>query len=187
MNPSIQELVAAARRQQAREVILLPNNPNVVLAAQQAAQLEGAPLLRVVQTQTLPQGVAALLAFNPERTAQENVEAMSQAAHTLKTGEITRAVRDTEMDGVACKAGQCIALLEGRLVASGDEERGVLHGLLRLVNPQEGSLVTLYYGQGVSDQQAQETAQGVRDQFPGTEVEVAYGGQPLYSYLLSIE
>ncbi|MSQ41072.1 MAG: DAK2 domain-containing protein [Dehalococcoidia bacterium] len=187
MNPSIQELVHSARRQQAKEVILLPNNPNVVLAAQQAALLEREPRLRVVEARTLPQGVAALLAFNPERGAEENVEAMGQAARSLQTGEVTRAVRDTEMDGVSCKAGQCIALLEGRLVASGEEETKVLYELLALANPQEGSLITLFYGQGVSDPQAQETAQSVRGQCPGTEVEVAYGGQPLYTYLISIE
>ena len=187
MNPSIEELLEVAQQQEAKEVIILPNNPNVVLAAQQAARLGEQPPLWVVETRTLPQGVAALLAFNPERGGQENLEAMVQAARSLQTGEITRAVRDTEMDGVSCKAGQAIALLDGRLVAAGDEEMEVVHALLSQAILQDGSLVTLYYGEGVSLQQAQETSQRIVEGFPGAEVEVVGGGQPLYSYVLSVE
>ncbi len=187
MNPSIQDLLRAAQRQQAREVILLPNNPNVVLAAQQAARLSKEPVLRVVQSETLPQGVAALLAFNPERDVAQNVARMGEAGRAVRTGEVTRAARDTELDGVACKAGQAIALLDGRLVASGDDEAAVMDRLLSLAALKEDSLVTLYYGVDVPSQQAEETAARVRERFPQVEVEVAHGGQPSYPYLLSIE
>ena len=186
MNSSSQELLDAVQRLGAAEVIILPNNPNVVLAAQQAAGLTETPLL-VVEARTIPQGVAALLAFNPEASARENLEAMQQAARSVQTAEVTRAVRDAEMDGIRCRAGQAIALLEGRLVVCGEEETEVLYSLLDSVSLQEGSLVTLYYGQEVSLEQAQEASDRIGQRFPGAEVEVVYGGQPLYAYILSIE
>jgi DAK2 domain fusion protein YloV len=187
MNPSIQELIEVARRQKAQEIIVLTNNPNVVLAAQQAADLFDDSALLVIATETLPQGVASLLAFNPDLSGRDNIDAMTLAARAIKTGEITQADRDTEMDGVLCRAGQFIGLLDGRLVVAGDEEIEVLTELISHAEPEEGSLITLYYGEGVSLDQAQETGDQIIDASPGTEVEIVYGGQPLYTYILSIE
>lgn len=187
MNPSTQELIDVARKEKAQEIIILPNNPNVALVAQQAANLVDDSALLVLDTETLPQGVASLLAFNPELSGRDNMDAMILAARSIRTGEITRAGRDTEIDGVLCRAGQFIGLLDGHLIVSGDEEVEVLTELISRSEPEDGSLITLYYGEGVSLGQAQQSGDHILEASPGAEVEIVYGGQPLYTYILSIE
>ena len=186
MNPSVQEIVEAVEGVSAREVILLPNNPNVVSAANQVSEVSTKEV-RVVPATTIPQGIAAILAFNSERDVEENLSAMQSMLPSVRTGEICSAVRPALLNGVAVKEGQTIALLERELVAAGDDPADVLMKLLREANVSEGDLVTLYWGQSLTPGEADEARQRVETSLPGVEVEVVPGGQPHYDYIVSIE
>ncbi|MFQ5860833.1 MAG: DAK2 domain-containing protein, partial [Dehalococcoidia bacterium] len=186
MNPSIQELLAAVEATAAQRVIVLPNNDNAVPAASQMASLASRPV-HVIPTGTLPQGVAALLAFNPEEGLEANLKTMEQAVSGVRTLEVTRAVRPVSIGGVEVGEGQTIALLEGTLAAAGDSLPEVVQDALTRVGPGKGSLVTLYYGAGVSQEEAGQLAAYLRQNLPQVEVETVHGDQPHYSYLISIE
>ena len=200
MNPSTRELLDAARGTGAMEVILLPNNPNIVPAARQAAALAEAPSgqfsvengedaekmkLHVIPSQSIPQGVAALLLFNPE--GDPDLELMEKALATVKTVEVTTAVRSVTLEGLTVEEGQYIGLLEGELVAAGDSAYSALEQALVKGEPAEGQLVTLYWGADVQEDEASNAADELRACIPGVEVEVVYGGQPYYHYIASLE
>lgn len=185
MNPSAEELLAGIREARAEDVILLPNNKNIVMAARQAAKLAEARV-HMVPTTSMAGGVAALLAYNAEHGPGENALAMAAAAAGLRVAEVTRAVRDAMIGGVAVAAGQAIALVDGELRLSADnEEDAVLRALDLMV--ADASLVTLYAGGDVDDAAVERLAARIRAIRPGLEVEAVRGGQPAYSYLLSVE
>ena len=184
MNPSAQELVEASQRSSSAHVVLLPNNPNVVLAAQQAAELAETPCT-VVPSRSIPQGIAALLAFKPDMDAGANAQAMTRALDTVRSGEVTTAVRASKVGGAPVKAGQSIAFLEGELVAAAATPERALEQLLETAGLEPGALVTLYWGGDTQDAAA--AADSVRRRWPEVEVEVVHGGQPHYHYLVSIE
>ncbi len=186
MNPSCQQLLDAVEALGAEETVLLPNNSNVVLAAQQAADLSPTPL-RVVPSSTIPQGIAAMIAFNDQADLEANVEAMSGALDEVRSGEIVTAVRDAHVDGQAVREGDVMASLDGVLVASGASCEEVLEALVAGAEPPEGSLITLYWGGDMTEAEAEECAPKLQQRFPGVEVEVVKGGQPFYHYLVSIE
>ena len=202
MNPSTQELLIAAGKVGARDMILLPNNANIVPAARQAASIasqspdllpmearEGSQgmTLHVVPSRTIPQGVAALLAFNPEGDLGNNLESMERALATIKTIEVTCAVRPANIGQLAVNEGDFIGLLDGELVATGDSAISALERTLSEGGPEGGDLVTLYWGEEIQETQALEAAARLRESTPGLEVEVVYGGQPLYPYIASLE
>ena len=193
MNPSAGELLEEARSTGAGDVILLPNNPNVIPAARQAASLadeiQDGPeqRLTVVSSRSLPQGVAALLAFNPEEGAEYNLKSMQEAISEIRSIEVTRAVRSSTVGGIAVAEGQYIGLLEGDLVVAGKTASSVLQEVLGKCGPEEGQLVTLYRGEDTGEAEAAAAAASIRAGFPGVDVEVVYGGQPLYHYLVSLE
>ena len=186
MNPSAGELLEAVKRTLALHVVLLPNNPNILMAARQAAELS---LVRctVVASRSVPEGIASILALSPDLDAEANVEAMTAALADVRSGEVTTSVRDTTMKGVAVGKGHAIGLLGGELVAVADTPHEALLGLLGGAEVSDGSLVTLYWG-GDTDQAAAAAAvEMVRERWPGVEVELVAGGQPHYHYLVSIE
>jgi dihydroxyacetone kinase-like predicted kinase len=184
MNPSTADLLEAVEATGAEEVVLLPDNPNVVLAAEQAARLAGRPV-EVVPTRSLQAGLAALVAFNPERSAEENAAEMSASLQGLATGEVTVASRDASVDGVAAKEGEFLGLLNEKALAAGQSfpevARAVAEGLL--AEPRD--LLTLVTGRdapplnGLVDELA--------ERHPGLEIDVQEGGQPHYPLLLSAE
>ena len=186
MNPSSAQLLDAVRKANAEHTILLPNNPNIVMAANQAADL-GEGKVSVVGSRSIPQGIAAMLAFNPDLDAEANVAAMTAAMDGVRAGEVTTAVRSTTIDGVAVEAGQAIALLDGKLVAAGATPNDALLNMLDRASVEDGSLVTLYCGAGNPNMTGQEAANSIQLRFSGVEVEVLDGGQPHYHYLVSIE
>ena len=186
MNPSVQELKDAAERANAEAVVLLPNNRNVVPAAEQAAESAGKPVY-VVPTKSMPQGVAAALAFDADAGAEENAEDMTEAAGDVRTGEVTTAVRSASVDGVDVEAGQLMGLLEHRVVAAGGGLPDVVAAVLREAEVSEGELVTLYAGEPVAEDDGASVADALAAAFPGVELEVMRGGQPHYHFLLSIE
>ncbi|MGI9147909.1 MAG: DAK2 domain-containing protein [Chloroflexota bacterium] len=186
MNPSVQEILAAVNTSGRQELIILPNNTNLILTARQVAELTP-HRVAVVPTETTPQGVAALLAFNFEADLQTNVEAMQRAAGDVHTVEVTRSVRDAEVDGVQVKSGDMLGIYDGHVVeASGSAEDALVRTLDRASVPA-CEIVTIYYGAGTSDKDAHAAARRIQDAHPGLAVEVVMGGQPHYPYVVSLE
>jgi DAK2 domain fusion protein YloV len=186
VNPSVQEILAAVNSSGYKELIILPNNSNIVQTARHVQELT-THTVSVVPTETPPQGIGALLAFNFQADMRTNVGAMEQAAHAVHTVEVTRAVRDAEVDGVAVKAGEMLGIYDGRIVgtsAAADEAlvRTLSHAPLDALE-----IVTIYWGAGASEDQAQTVAARVRETHPGLAVEVVEGGQPHYPFVVSLE
>ena len=186
MNPSTQELMDAAERSAGAEIRLLPNNPNVILAANQAASLYG-PALHVIPSRSIPQGIAALLAFNEDQSLESNLKAMEEALDTVKTIEVTEAVRASNLGGFRVTRGQYIALVEGHMVAAGDSPSSVLEQAVLKSGTSRGNLVTLYWGASLKERDAEKAAERLATLIPGLEVELHEGGQPLYHYIASVE
>ena len=186
MNPSTEELLQAVDSVPADNVIILPNNKNVVLTANQVLSLTHKKVV-VVPTETIPQGVAALLAFNYQAGFEQNVEAMKGAKAGVRTAEITIAVRSVQIGGVPVKKGEIIALLDGDLGAHGDDMFSVIAEVLEKAEAAEKELVTVYYGVEVERVAAEEVARFIRGKCPGQDVELVDGGQLFYHYLISVE
>jgi len=189
MNPSIQDIVDAAQAVRAREVIVLPNNGNVVLTARKASEVPdlAQTKLHVVPTKTVPQGLAALLAMSPSASLGENIEKMSEAVGKVKTGEITYAVRDSAANGLTIREHDIIGLFDGDLKAVGQDIFEVAGSLFSQMHSAEDGIATILYGAGVNGEDAEALASSLRHQYPDVEFEVQYGGQPLYYYLISVE
>ena len=192
MNPSTGELLQAARNTGAQQVVLLPNNSNIVPAARQAATIaEGNPMVSVLPARTIPQGLAALLCFNPEGGVDPNLEAMAKALGEVRTLEITRAVRDATLGGVAVLEGQFMGLLEGSLVSTADSAMAALcqaiSSTMAKEDPVSPELVTLYWGDNTSEEQASLAAEELGRAHPKLDIQVVYGGQPHYPYIASLE
>lgn len=185
-NPSTEEIFQAIDKLPTDRVVILPNNKNIFLAAEAARDLS-AKQVAVVPSRSVPQGIAALMALNPNRDVAANAQAMEQALSLVKTGEMTRATRSVELDGVAVKAGSIIGLVDGKLCSSGSDEDVVLDEMLARLEVEECGIVTLYYGADVTGERAAEAADHIRQRFPELEVEVVEGGQPHYFYILGAE
>jgi DAK2 domain fusion protein YloV len=185
-NPSISQLLQAAKVTGAREVIILPNNKNIVVAAEQAASLENSHL-HVVPSHTIPQGVAALLAFNPEETWEHNLKVMQEAIAHVVTIEVTQAVRSTSLGGIEVTAGQYIGLLEGQFATVGETAEMALQSALTQIGLSQEQVVTLYWGADTRQEQVEAMRRVLEGQAPGIQVDVVYGGQPHYQYLASVE
>jgi DAK2 domain fusion protein YloV len=185
-NPSTGELLKAVGEVRAREILILPNNPNVVLAARQVAAMADRPVV-VVPTRNAAEGFAALLALDPTLDAAANVGPMTEAARAVQTVVVTEAVRDATIGGTKVKRGQTIVLDpdDGLVAASSDREKAVLAAMKALQPGYE--LVTLFYGDGADLTEAEGMAQRIGAQVPGIEVEVRHGGQPYYRYLIAAE
>jgi len=186
MNPSTQDILAAFENLPTDKVIILPNNKNIVMAANQAKDVT-VKKVAVVPSRTVPQGLAAMLALQPDGEVDAVAEKMIKALSLVKTGEITIATRTVEIDGVSVKDGQVIALLDGKLVVSaGSVEEGCL-GLLEKAGAMEHEIITLFYGQDMNHSEANRIADIVRAKYPKQEVEVQEGGQPHYQFIISVE
>ena len=186
MNPSVSELLKAIESVPADKVILLPNNKNIILTATQALSLTSKKV-KVVPTRSIPQGVAALLAFDFELDVEANAEAMEEAASRVKTVEITKAIRTTQVGGLKIRKGQAIGLLDDELVAAGDSIVQVLTDSLAKAGIEQAEVVTIYYGADIQPAEAEEIAAKIRRGYPYLQVEVVHGGQPHYNYIVSLE
>jgi dihydroxyacetone kinase-like predicted kinase len=185
-NPSTGELLDAVRATTADELLILPNNPNVILAARQVAAMADVPV-HVVPTRNCAEGIAALLELDPQRSAAENAGPMSEAGRAVQTLQVTEAVRDATVSGRKVRKGQAMVLDpdDGLLAVDGDAQRAVLTALARL---EAGyGLLTIYYGADATLDEAETLALRVREAAPGVDVEVVHGGQPHYRYLISAE
>jgi DAK2 domain fusion protein YloV len=186
MNPSVDDFLNAIDALHARSVVLLPNNGNIVMTAQQAASLSKIPT-RVVATKTLPQGIAAAIGFNFTADLESNVSAMTAAAGRITTGEITTSTRTVNINGVAVRNGQTIGLINDKLAVAGDSVADATMALLTAARAGESELITLYYGNGMSESDAEGIADAVRSAYPDQSIEVAFGGQPHYFFVIGIE
>ncbi|WP_169237650.1 DAK2 domain-containing protein [Candidatus Roseilinea sp. NK_OTU-006] len=186
MNPSVDDFLNAIAKANARSVILLPNNGNVIMTAEQAAEISETPAC-IVATRTVAQGIAAAIAFNPDASAEENAAAMREAAQRVTTGEITVSTRDATINGVRVRAGQVIGLIDDQLAVADDGIPATLLALLEKANARERELITLFYGNGLTEAEATPIAEAVRQTYPSHQVELVAGGQPHYYFIVSIE
>lgn len=186
MNPSTQDILAAFENLPTDKVIILPNNKNIIMAANQAKEVT-VKNVQVVPTRTVPQGLAAMLSYMPDGDVEDTAKKMNRAMSAVKTGEITVATRSVEIDGVTVKDGQVIALLDGKLVVSAESvEQGVMD-LLEKAEAAGHEIVTLFYGEGMTHADANRIADDIREKYPMLEVELQEGGQPHYQFIISIE
>ena len=186
MNPSTKDILQAVEAAASDKIIILPNNKNIVPAAEQVKHLTG-KTIAVISTETLPQGVAALLAFDYEADFDSNVQRMNEAKASVHTVEITHAVRDTKLNGLVIKKGQAIGLLDGHLAAVDTASDKVLCDLLAKTDLSKTEVMTLYFGAGTTEPAAKTMADSLMAKYPGKQVEVVSGGQPHYDYIVSLE
>ena len=186
MNPSTQDLLEAVENLPTEQVVLLPNNSNVILAAQQARELCNKPLA-VIPSRSIPQGVAAMLAINSQADFETNVSMMTRAMEDVETGEITTATRSATINGMEIAEGQIIGLHDGKLKATGNTVENVVRALLKEMEAAEREIITLYYGETVGESEANALADLLEQDWPDLETEVIAGGQPHYHYILSVE
>jgi DAK2 domain fusion protein YloV len=186
MNPSTQDLLGAIENLQAKQVILLPNNGNVILAAEQARTLSSKPVA-VIPSHSIPQGIAALLAINYQADFETNAATMTSAMEEVETGEVTTATRSAKINGVEITRGQIIGLHNGELKVTGTTVEEVVQTLLKEMNSAQREIITLYYGEPVNESDANALADLLQQNWPEQEIEVVAGGQPHYHYILSAE
>lgn len=186
MNPSTEDILKLVEAVPQNEVIILPNNGNIVMSARQTASLTKKQV-SVVPTDTIPQGISALIAMNYEASLEDNTRAMQSAAKAVQTGELTRAVRDAKVNGIEVKEGQVIGLVNNALVTTGTERDEVAWDLLGRMDADSSELITIYWGGDVSEEDAQAFQERVQDHYGDAEVELVYGGQPFYDYIISAE
>ena len=186
MNPSTKDILQAVESTFSDKVIILPNNKNIILTANQVQSLTEKKVM-VVPTQTIPQGVVALLAFDYEADFNANAEIMEKALSSVKSIEITRAVRSTKVNGLKIKRKQPIGLLDGDLLAAGDSDLEVVNKILAKLDLSKSEVVTIYYGEDTDADEAEQINASIAEQYLHLQIEVIRGGQPHYSYIISVE
>lgn len=187
MNPSTDDIISAIDKVNAENVFILPNNKNIVLAANQAAEIFDAKKVYVVTTATIPQGIAAMLEFNEALEPEENLEGMKEASLGIKTGEITFAVRDTSVEGKEIRKNNIMGISDNGIDAVGTDVEEVTKQLIDTLVDEDSGLISLYYGEDVSKEEAEAFAASLSEKYDDLDVDIRYGGQPIYYYILSVE
>ena len=186
MNPSIQDLAQAVEATHAKNVFILPNNTNIILAAQQASELTEKNVI-VLPTKSVPMGISAMLAFSADMGVEENTEAMTEAAENVHTASITYAVRDTTYEGKEIHQGDIMGMIDNKLSVLGNEVHQVGLDIAEKMVNEDTDLITIYYGSDVSEEDAQKLCDALAEKYDDCDVELQYGGQPLYYYLIAVE
>ena len=186
MNPSAADIAAAADKVPARNVFVFPNNKNIVLAAAQANDLTSKNLI-IIPTKSIPEGISAAIAFNPDGSIEENTEAMNDAIKGVKSGSVTYAVRDTHVDGFDLSVGEIIGLDDKAILAKGKLVADTTERLVECMISDDTMNITLFYGEDIREDDANALAEKLAAKYPDCEVTAAYGGQPVYYYLVSLE
>lgn len=187
MNPSTEDMLNAIDKVNADHVFILPNNSNIILAANQAASLTEDKTIHVIPTKTVPQGIVALINFVPERSAFENEEAMTQELSSVATGQVTYAVRDTEIDGIKIHENDIMGIGDSHILAAGTDCNQITLEMISKMVTDDSSIITIYYGFDKTVEDAQELAVELEEAYPDYEIEVYDGGQPIYYYIISVE
>ncbi|MBQ4095396.1 MAG: DAK2 domain-containing protein [Oscillospiraceae bacterium] len=187
MNPSTDNIYAAICSCPAKQVFVLPNNKNIIMAAEQAAKLVKDRKVCVLQTRTIPQGISAMLAFDPDADFKDNSNNMTDALNSVMTGQLTFAARDSDFEGHDIKKGEILALENGKLSFVEKDLPKAAYKLTKKLVKSDSSFVTIIYGEDITEDMANALAAQVEDKFPGLEVSVVNGGQPVYYYIISVE
>ena len=187
MNPSTEDMLNAIEKVNADTIYILPNNKNIILAANQAKLLTKDKKIIVIPTKTVPQGITAIINYIPEKTPEENEAAMVEEIQHVKTGQITYAVRDTHIDDKEIKEGNIMGIGDHAILAVGEKLEAVANETVDLMMDDESELISIYYGEEVTEEAANELGDKFREEYPECDVEVYSGGQPIYYYVISVE
>ena len=186
MNPSTQDMLDAVDKINAEHIFILPNNKNIIMAANQAAEISDKDI-RVMPTTSIPQGIACVTMFNPDSDVEDNFNELQSAIEAVKTGSVTYAVRDTEIDGIQIKEGNMLGLVEGKIKEVGQDNQEVAIKILDNMIDEDSELITVYYGSEVSDEEAEKFSSRLEEKYEDFDIQVYKGNQPLYYFLLSVE
>jgi len=186
MNPSTEDIVNAINQVNAENIIILPNNSNIILAAEQAQSLLDQPIA-VVPSKSIPQGISSLLAFNPNSTLEENKETMIEALGKVKTGQVTYAVRDSKFENIEIKEGDFLGIADGKIVTTTTDLIETASSLLNEMIASDEEILTIIYGQDVNEEQVKQLEEEIMDSYPNIEIEIHNGGQPIYYFIFSID
>ncbi len=187
MNPSTEDILEAVGQVHAKDVYILPNNKNIILAAQQAKDIVEDKVIHVIPTTTIPQGINAMISYEASQTPMENEEAMIESMDDVQSGQVTFAVRDTVIDDQKITEGDILGIANGKICAVDKDLDDAVMTLFENLIDEDSELVTIYYGEDVSEKTAAALAEDIEERFEDCEVEVHYGGQPLYYYIVSVE
>jgi uncharacterized protein len=186
MNPSTEDILNGIKKVEGENIIILPNNGNIVLAAEQAQKMSERKVY-VFPTKSIPEGIAALIAFNPEISVEENLENMKLAVENVKTGQVTYAVRDTEINGKKISKDDIIGICKGDIKSSGKDVQETSLELLKKMVDEDNELITIFYGDTIEEKEANELGKLAEKEFENCDIEIVYGGQPIYYYIFSVE
>lgn len=186
MNPSTEDILKSINSVNAETVFIFPNNGNIILAANQAKSLAEKNVV-VVPTKTIPQGIAALMALDAEKSTEENTKRLEKAIGNVKSGLITYAVRNSNYDGINIEEGNILGMVEGKISGVGKDILEVANKVFEAMIDEESSLISMYYGNDVTEEEAQKLAEEIGESYNNCEIELHFGGQPLYYYILSVE
>ena len=186
MNPSTQDILEAVNKVPAETVFVLPNNKNIIMAAQQVDALPPKNVV-VIPSKTVPQGITAMLSFNPDGEIEENTQALTEALDTVETMQITYAARNSDFDGYDIKEGDYLAIYEKSLFGTSRDIKVLLKALAQKINEDGKEFITIYYGADIKEKHAQKAADLFQEMCPNADVNLLSGGQPVYYYLISAE
>ena len=187
MNPSTEDMLNAIDHVNADNIFILPNNKNIVLAANQAASLVEDKKIIVIPTKTIPQGITALINFIPDQSAEENAERMTEELENVKTGQVTYAVRDTVLDDKEIKQGDYMGIGDKSILAVGKDIKSTTEDMVAEMVDEESAIICIYYGEEVTEEDANALGAALEEKYPEVEVEIHFGGQPIYYYVISVE
>lgn len=187
MNPSTEDMLKAIEKVNAKTIFIFPNNKNIILAANQAASLEDEKEIIVIPTKTVPQGITAMINYVPEAGVENNKNTMLEVIGTVKTGQVTYAVRDTVIDDIEIKEGDYMGIGDSSILAAGADMDEVIRDMMSKLVDEESSFICVYYGADVREEDAQALGSRLEEAYPDCEVEIQNGGQPIYYYLISVE
>ena len=187
MNPSTEDMLNAIDKVNAKTIYIFPNNKNIILAANQARDLTEDKEIIVVPTKTIPQGISAMISFVPEKDGEENLASMTDAISRVKTGQVTYAVRDTRIDDKEIHEGDIMGIGDAGILAVGKERLQVAEDMVAEMIDEESEIISVYYGEDISEEEAEDLSNKLSEKYPDCEVELNQGGQPIYYYLISVE
>lgn len=186
MNPSTEDILEAVNFVNAKNVIILPNNKNIILAAQQVCELADCNI-KVFETKTIPQGIAAMMAFKPQADIEENAQKMQKAMTKVQSGSVTHAVKDTEIDGKVIHEGNIIGVSSGKILSVDEDINASALSLTEQIADEDSEIITLYFGEDIDEDKANKLSEMIEDKFPDADVFVIDGGQSVYYYIISVE
>ena len=187
MNPSTEDMLKAIDQVNAKNIFILPNNKNIILAANQARDLTEDKNIVVIPTKTIPQGITAMISYVPEKSVEENTEEMTEAMGNVKTGQVTYAVRDTRIDEMDIHQGDIMGIGDKGILAVGQDIQKVAVDMTCKMTNEDSELISIYYGADVTEADAEEISSRLEEIYPDFDIEINYGGQPIYYFVISVE